>query len=53
MGLSSANSEFSDDVLNIEISGPEQPELTLMDLPGLYYSISSEQSAQEKPWLRG
>ncbi|OQE86124.1 hypothetical protein PENNAL_c0022G00841 [Penicillium nalgiovense] len=48
MGLSSVNSEFSDDVLKIEISGPEQPELTLVDLPGLYYSTSSEQSAEGK-----
>ncbi|OQE12350.1 hypothetical protein PENVUL_c001G04109 [Penicillium vulpinum] len=49
MGLSSthpSNTGFSDDVLKVEISGPEKPELTLVDLPGLYYSSSSEQNAQ-------
>ncbi|KAJ5095617.1 Dynamin GTPase [Penicillium alfredii] len=49
MGLSSStpsNFGFSDDVLKVEISGPEKPELTLVDLPGLYYSSSNEQSAQ-------
>ncbi|KAJ5181073.1 Dynamin [Penicillium cf. griseofulvum] len=49
MGLSStdpSSTGFSDDVLKVEISGPEKPELTLVDLPGLYYSSSSEQNAQ-------
>ncbi|KAJ5836851.1 Dynamin GTPase [Penicillium robsamsonii] len=49
MGLSSTDPSskgFSDDVLKVEISGPEKPELTLVDLPGLYYSSSSEQNAQ-------
>ncbi|KAF9248331.1 hypothetical protein DTO013E5_5165 [Penicillium roqueforti] len=49
MGLSSADPSsvgFSDDVLKVEISGPEKPELTLVDLPGLYYSSSSEQTEQ-------
>ncbi|KAJ5992682.1 Dynamin GTPase [Penicillium sp. IBT 35674x] len=49
MGLSSAdapNSGFSDDVLKVEISGPQQPDLTLVDLPGLYYSHSTEQSEE-------
>lgn len=48
MGLSNtdslaSNSGFSDDVLKVEISGPDRPELTLVDLPGLYYSTSSDQ----------
>lgn len=49
MGLSStdpSSTGFSDDVLKVEISGPEKPELTLVDLPGLYYSSSSEQNEQ-------
>lgn len=45
MGLNTTTSGFSDDVLKVEISGPQQPELTLVDLPGLYHSTSSEQSA--------
>lgn len=49
MGLSStnsSNSDFDDDVLKVEVSGPEQPKLTLVDLPGLYYSSSSDRSEQ-------
>ncbi|BCS04210.1 dynamin family protein [Aspergillus luchuensis] len=41
-----ANSGFSDDVLKVEILGPDKPELTLVDLPGLYYSVSQDQSLQ-------
>ncbi|CAG8900109.1 unnamed protein product [Penicillium egyptiacum] len=49
MGLSStdpSSTGFSDDVLKVEISGPEKPNLTLVDLPGLYYSSSSDQNEQ-------
>lgn len=56
MGLSSAdapNSGFSDDVLKVEISGPEQPDLTLVDLPGLYYSHSTEQSEEGRLMVQG
>lgn len=44
MGLS--DREFSDNVLRIEISGPEKPDLTLVDLPGLYVSTSKEQNEE-------
>ncbi|KAJ5881784.1 uncharacterized protein N7529_000456 [Penicillium soppii] len=37
---------FSDDVLKVEISGPDKPELTLVDLPGLYTSHSTSQDEQ-------
>lgn len=46
MGITEAdaeNSGFSDDILKVEISGPDKPELTLVDLPGLYYSTSQQQ----------
>lgn len=49
MGLSStdpSSTGFSDDVLKVEISGPDKPELTLVDLPGFYYSSSNEQNEQ-------
>jgi hypothetical protein len=35
MGLSEAR-VFSTDVLRVELSGPDQPHLTLVDLPGLF-----------------
>lgn len=37
---------FSDDILKVEISGPDKPELSLVDLPGLYTSHSSSQDEQ-------
>ncbi|KAE8391632.1 P-loop containing nucleoside triphosphate hydrolase protein [Aspergillus alliaceus] len=49
MGISdedTVNSGFSDDVLKVAISGPDKPELTLVDLPGLYYSTSRDQGAR-------
>ena len=43
MGLPEAGvSAFSDDIMKVEVRGPEQPQLTLVDLPGLIQS--SEQS---------
>lgn len=36
MGLEGGNRAFSRDVLRIEVSGPTQPHLTLVDLPGLF-----------------
>lgn len=47
MGLDSGAKAFSDDVLRIEISGPEQPHLTLVDLPGLIHSENKKQSAMD------
>lgn len=44
MGLDGALKNFSSDVLRIELSGPGQPHLTLVDLPGLFHSGSKSQS---------
>ncbi|KAJ5370483.1 P-loop containing nucleoside triphosphate hydrolase protein [Penicillium cataractarum] len=55
MGISdnvNQHAGFSDDVLKIEISGPDKPELTLVDLPGLYTSASKEQSKEGIPIVR-
>lgn len=42
--LSSSSSAFSRDVLSIEISGPNRPQLTIVDLPGLIHSESKAQT---------
>lgn len=47
MGLESSARAFSDDVLRVEISGPEQPHLTLVDLPGLIHAESRHQSEKD------
>lgn len=44
MELSSRKS-FSDDILRIEFCGPSQPQLTLVDLPGLIHSETISQTA--------
>jgi hypothetical protein len=47
-----SRSGFSDDILKVEISGPDKPELTLVDLPGLYRAKSQEQGAEGIPIVR-
>lgn len=37
------NQVFSKDVLRVEVSGPTQPHLTLVDLPGLYHAPDEHQ----------
>lgn len=38
MGIDKSGKMFSHDVLRIEICGPSQPHLTLVDLPGLFHA---------------
>ena len=54
MGLAISDSDsldFSDDVLKVEISGPGQPELTLVDLPGLPNTRSQDQHKEVKEMI--
>jgi GTP-binding protein EngB required for normal cell division len=39
-----SNKVFSSDILRLELSGPEQPHLTLVDLPGLFHAGSRSQT---------
>ncbi|KAK5745227.1 hypothetical protein LTS12_023200 [Elasticomyces elasticus] len=48
MGLSSPARAFSSDILRVEVSGSDQPNLTLVDLPGLFHAESKQQSANDK-----
>ena len=47
IGVSPTTKGFSDDVLVVQISGPHQPHLTLVDLPGLTHAESKNQSIEE------
>lgn len=47
MGIDKTTKNFSKDVLRIEITGPKQPHLTLVDLPGLYRAGSRDQSDED------
>ncbi|KAF3065742.1 Interferon-induced GTP-binding protein Mx [Trichoderma lentiforme] len=50
MGVSDGKSTgFSKHVLRVEISGPDIPSLTLVDLPGIFHSGSSSQPQEWKP----
>lgn len=41
MGIMTLGKAFSKDLLRIEISGPDRPHLTIVDLPGLIRSANS------------
>lgn len=44
MGINETTKFFSSDILRLELSGPEQPHLTLVDLPGLIQAGSGSLS---------
>ncbi|KAI9845871.1 MAG: hypothetical protein M1838_001526 [Thelocarpon superellum] len=44
MGISETSSAFSNDVLRVQISGPDRPHLSIVDLPGLIHSENKAQS---------
>jgi GTPase SAR1 family protein len=47
MGVVEGGSAFTDDVLRIDISGPDRPHLTIVDLPGLIHSHNKFQSTED------
>lgn len=46
MGIRDGIKEFSDNILRVEITGPEMESLTLVDLPGLYQGSTADQSEE-------
>lgn len=47
MGVVDGGTAFTDDVPRIDISGPDRPHLTIVDLPGLIHSHNKFQSAED------
>ena len=45
--LSAVNNAFSDNILQIKISNPDQPHLTIIDLPSLIHSKNKVQKAAD------
>lgn len=43
---------FSRDVLRIELSGPDQPHLTLVDLPGLFTAANKDQTDDDAAMVK-
>lgn len=44
--------KFYDDILRIELTGPDQPHLTMVDLPGLFRAGNKEQSDTDVDTVR-
>ncbi|KFA70860.1 hypothetical protein S40288_09894 [Stachybotrys chartarum IBT 40288] len=47
MGLVESNEVFCSDILRVEYSSPDQPHLTLVDLPGLFMAGNKDQSVED------
>ncbi|KAI1260646.1 dynamin family protein [Xylariaceae sp. FL1019] len=47
MGISTHGKAFAKDLLRVEITGPNRPHLTIVDLPGLIHSETKQQSASD------
>jgi len=47
MGLDDNAGTFTDDVLRVDISGPSQPHLTIVDLPGLIHTHGRSQTPED------
>lgn len=47
MGITTHGKAFSNDLLRVEVSGPDHPHLTIVDLPGLIHSETKQQSAAD------
>jgi GTPase SAR1 family protein len=53
MGITAGTSgAYSDDVLRLEITGPDQPHLTIVDLPGLIHSQNKAQTEDDVNKIR-
>jgi GTPase SAR1 family protein len=52
MGLDGGAKAFSNDILRVEVSGPNQPHLTLVDLPGLFQAGNKTQSDDDVKTVR-
>ncbi|KAI1339224.1 P-loop containing nucleoside triphosphate hydrolase protein [Xylariaceae sp. FL0016] len=52
MGLNGSERVFSTDILRIEVSGPNQPHLTIVDLPGLFMAEDRNQSIQDSDLVK-
>ncbi len=47
MSMGSNVKTFFKDVLRVEVTGPRQPHLTMVDLPGLFHANTTEQSGAD------
>ncbi|KAL4928186.1 dynamin family protein [Aspergillus undulatus] len=50
--LESIDKRFSDDILKIELSGPEHHHLSVVDVPGLFHNPTKYQTKEDKSIIR-
>ncbi len=53
MGISDSGKGFSNDILRVVFNGPSQPQLTLVDLPGLIHSETKSQTPADIELVAG
>ena len=47
MGIATHSRAFAKDILRVEVTGPDRPHLTIVDLPGLIHSETKNQTASD------
>jgi hypothetical protein len=47
MGITAHSKAFAKDILRVEVTGPDHPHLTIVDLPGLIHSPTKDQAASD------
>jgi hypothetical protein len=52
MGLDGSSRVFAKDILRVELCGPKQPHLTLVDLPGIFWAGDQSQSDEDAKVVR-
>ncbi|KAH7142164.1 dynamin GTPase [Dactylonectria macrodidyma] len=52
MGITDIGKAFFNDILRIEVNGPDRPHLTIVDLPGLIHSETKSQSAADVDMIK-
>lgn len=53
MGIFDGHSAFAEDILSIEIQGPDRPQLTLVDIPGIIQSSTKGVSNADVAMVAG
>ncbi|KAI9045152.1 dynamin family protein [Aspergillus affinis] len=51
--LENLEKRFSDDILKIELSGPDQLHLSVVDVPGLFHNPTKYQTKEDRDIIRG
>ncbi|KAL2845912.1 hypothetical protein BJY01DRAFT_247426 [Aspergillus pseudoustus] len=50
--IENASKRFSDDILKMELSGPDQHHLSVVDVPGLFHNPTKYQTADDRAIIR-